>query len=172
MSTSDVFLRILIFFKLALIVLLIIFACIYASPVCFLSRFRSPIDVIILNVCMTFIGSAVFWIVACMIYFNRGLTFDIISQQRCSVLNSVETILNCYAIYSLCSVSIYRFCSIHYSNRLLFRTRRWVCFSILITWFTTICLTLPHIVLPHIPASNRSVKRITPCSMNEIYVFY
>ncbi|UJR20516.1 hypothetical protein I4U23_023644 [Adineta vaga] len=150
MSTITLLLRILIFIKLALNILLVIFACIYALPLCILFRFRSSINIMTVNVCIAFIASAIFWIIAYMLHLNDQLASDIISQQRCSYLNSIETIFNCYVIYSLCSVSINRFCIIRYTNRILFKTKYWAFFCIIITWFTTVCLTLPNIILSNI----------------------
>lgn len=155
MDSMKLALRILIFFKLALFILLIIFASVYALPICLLSRFRTPLNIMTVNVCIAFTASAVFWIVAYMVHLNNALASDIISQQRCSMLNSIETIFNCYVIYSLCSVSINRFCIIHYSTKIVFKTKRWALYSIGLTWFGTTCLTLPHLILPHTSVSNQ-----------------
>lgn len=129
---DDFILNILIFVKFILFILLIIFACIYALPLCLLSRFYSPINIMTVHLCLAFISSAIFWMIIYMLDLNQAMGFNIISQQRCSLLSSIETMFNCLVIYSLSTVAINRFCSINYSNKNLFKSQRWafVCIGI------------------------------------------
>lgn len=146
---SELILNILIFVKFALFVLLIISACCYALPLCFLSRFYSSINIMTIHVCCTFIGSAMFWIIVYTLDLNQIMGFYIITQQRCSLIGSIETMFNCLVIYSLCTVAINRFCSINYSNKILFKTRRWAFICIGITWLITLLVSSLILIPPN-----------------------
>ncbi|CAF2509847.1 unnamed protein product [Rotaria sp. Silwood2] len=146
---EELALKILIFVKLVLFILLIVFACVYALPLCFLSRFHSPINMMTVHVCLAFIGSAVFWTIVYMLNLRNGASYNIISQERCSIASSIETILNCLVIYSLCTVSINRFCIIRYSNRIMFKSQRWALVCIGITWLITLIVSIPLLISSH-----------------------
>ncbi|CAF1251797.1 unnamed protein product [Rotaria sp. Silwood1] len=104
------------------------------------------------HVCLAFIGSAVFWIIVYMLNLYYDAAYYIISQERCSIVSSIETILNSLVIYSLCTVAINRFCIIKYSNRILFKSPRWALVCIGITWLITSFVSVPLLI-----SSNREM---------------
>ncbi|CAF3923711.1 unnamed protein product [Rotaria sordida] len=164
---QDLILKGLILIKFFLFILLIIFACIYALPLCFLPRFRSPINTMTIHVCLAFIGSAIFWMIIYMLNLHRGTVYNIISQEPCSISSSIETILNCLVIYSLCTVSINRLCSIKYSNRIIFKSQRWAFVCIGITWLITLFVSIPLLI-----SWNKTicVKMFSKTIFREIYI--
>lgn len=143
---------ILISIKLGIYILLIIVACAYAIPLCVIHRFHSSINIMTTHVCFTFIGSAMFWIIVYNLHLNSGVESNLISQERCSILSSIETILNCSVVYSLCSVSINRLFCIKYPNKNILKSQRWALISIGITWLVSLSLSMPLIV-----SSNKEV---------------
>ena len=144
----ELIVNILIFMKLILLILLIILACGYALPLSILSRFHSSINIMTIHVCLTFIGSAIFWIIIYMLDLKQAIKTEIITQRHCSILSSIETIFNCLVIYSLCTVSINRLCTINYSNKTIFKSRRWAFICIGITWLITLFVTSLLLISP------------------------
>ena len=137
----ELVLNILIFIKLVLFIILIFLVCAYALPICIFPRFHTPTNLMTVHLCLTFIGSAIFWMIVYLLDFNDASGTDIITQERCSVLYSIETMLNCLVIYSLCAVGINRYFNIIYANKIIFKTRRWAFICIGLTWLITLTLS-------------------------------
>jgi len=128
--------NIFLFGKLIISMLVIVLACIYLLPLCILSRFHSSINILTIHLCFTLINLTSFWIV--IYIFNFTEYFD----QSCSVVNSIEILLNCSVIYSLCSLSINRVLNIIYSTKLLFKSKKWPFICIVLTWIITLLASL------------------------------
>lgn len=152
---QELILSILIFTKLVVFILLVIFACGYALPLCLLPRFHSPINIMTVHLCFTFISSALFWIIVYTLDFHYNAGSGIITQHQCSILSSIETILNCLLIYSLCGVTINRYCIINYANKVIFKTQKWALVCVGITWLITLVVSLPLLIL-----SNNGVSKL------------
>jgi hypothetical protein len=122
------------------LILVILLACIYAIPICFVRRFRSHINILTVNVCITCIVCCMYWLIYNII---QMVFLDDLANWDCVLFQYFQTIVNCQEIYSLCNVSINRFCIIRYHNKLLFKTRRWILTCIVIQWLIGMILPLP-----------------------------
>ncbi|CAF0756638.1 unnamed protein product [Adineta steineri] len=86
--------------------------------------------------------------IICSIYWIIYSFFEIellnnVSNWNCSIFEYFQTIVNCQEIYSVCNISIHRFCIILYNNKLLFKSRQWVFTCIGIQWLLGMICPLP-----------------------------
>jgi len=72
---------------------------------------------------------------------------DDIANWNCVLFQYFQTVVNCQEIYSLCNVSINRFCIILYHNKPLFKTQRWILTCIVIQWLIGVILPLPFFTI-------------------------
>ncbi len=132
--------QILAIVRIIFFILVSLLACIYAIPICFVRRFRSHMNILTVNVCISCIVCCIYW----LIYNILQMVFlDDLANWDCVLFQYFQTIVNCQEIYSLCNVSVNRFCIILYHNKLLFKTRRWILTCIVIQWLIGMILPLP-----------------------------
>lgn len=102
-----------------------IFALLYALPILFIPRFHHRHNIFILNICLTIIGSCIYF----LIYFAMRY-FDI---QRLYASNLCILLFYAYNIavpFAFVSFTIHRFCSIIYHTKPFFKTRKCVAICI------------------------------------------
>lgn len=130
--------------RLIFYVLIISSACIYSIPIVLVKRFRSPINILTVNVSMSCIVCSIYW----SVYSVLQIVFlNDLPNWNCVLFQYFQTIVNCQEIYALCNVSINRFCIILYNNKLLFKTQRWVFICIGIQWLIGMIMPLPLLVV-------------------------
>ncbi|UJR30610.1 hypothetical protein I4U23_018135 [Adineta vaga] len=127
---------------LSIIILLlnIISICIYCIPILCVRHLRTSNNLITVNVCFASILCASFWI----IYFSLKMFLtNSFENQLDNFLLYIQTTVNCQSAFSLCVLSIYRFCSIIYGNKRWFNRRRSMILTVISQWIMAFLLPLP-----------------------------
>jgi hypothetical protein len=131
--------------KIVLFVIIISSACVYSAPILLIGRFRTSINILTINLCVSAIICSTYWIIFCILQVK---SLDKPTGWNCLLLQYFQTFVNGQEIYSLCVISINRFCFILYNNKVLFRTRRWSYICIGSQWLIGMILPLVTFVMP------------------------
>jgi hypothetical protein len=150
--------------KLVFFVLIILSACIYSIPILCVKRFRSPINILTVNVSISCIICSVYWTMYTVL---QMVMLEELTKWDCVLFQYFQTFVNCQEIYALCNVSINRFCIILYNNKRLLRIQKWVFTCIGIQWLIGVILPLPlfsitgqakHVIFIHLAALKHICK--------------
>ena len=131
--------------KIVLFVIIILSACVYSFAILLVKRFHTSINILTINLCVSAIVCSTYWIIFCSLQLE---SLDNPAGWNCLLLQYFQTFVNGQEIYSLCVISINRFCYILYSNKILFRTRRWAYICIGSQWLLGTILPLPTFAMP------------------------
>ena len=131
--------------KIVLFVIIILSASVYSVSILLIKRFHTSINILTLNLCVSAIVCSMYWIFFCILQL-KSLENPI--GWNCILLQYFQTFVNGQEIYSLCVISINRFCLVLYHNRILFKTRRWTYICIGSQWLLGAILPLPTFAMP------------------------
>ena len=126
--------------KLIFYVIIISLAFIYLIPILCIGRFRSPVNILTVNVSMSCIICSIYWTIYILL---QIILSDNLNKLNCVYFQYFQTVVNCQEIYALCNISINRYCIIIYNNKILFKTQRWILITIGIQWLIGIIIPLP-----------------------------
>lgn len=112
-------------------------ALIYSCLIIFLRRFHHRNNAFILNLCINTIFTCLYFI----IYFNAGSYF--LSPAECIFFHYAFNVASVELAYAFLAFSIYRFCSVVYHNRPLFKTKKWIVICISSQWIGQFVISLP-----------------------------
>jgi hypothetical protein len=123
--------------------LILLFEFIHSSLILFNRRFRHRNNIFILNICLSLIGTCVYF----FIYFTLQY-FDprrILAVSTCSILFYVYNIASITTPFAFVNFTIYRFCTIVYHRKPFFKTKQWVIICIAIQHIAEFILAIPYI---------------------------
>ena len=138
--------RIIISIKLAILLIIIILAGIYALPIIFIRRFHTTTNLLTCKVCLVSVFGSFYW--AAQSLFNGFYPGTIHKYNlSCLVVPYFLTMVNCLIIYAFLLITINRYFQIIYPNKNLFRKRQWLVISFLAHWLLAFILPLPYFTL-------------------------
>jgi hypothetical protein len=129
--------------QVSLYSLILFLAFIYSCSILFIRRFHHHNNIFILNICLTIIGTCLYFI----IYFTM-LYFDLRSlyaPNMCIVLLYAYNIASIGIPFGFLTFSVHRFCSIVYHTKPFFKTKRWMVICIGCQWTSEFIISLPFI---------------------------
>jgi hypothetical protein len=110
--------------QLTLLSLNLLFAIAYSLSILLIRRCHNRNNMFILNICFTIISTSVFFAIFFDLqYFDRSRLLD---PRMCILLGYVFHIASIEVPFAFVAFSIHRFCSIIYSAKPFFKTKRWV----------------------------------------------
>jgi len=119
---------------------------IYLLTIIFVRRFHNSINILTGNVCLISVICALFWIMynVLSVFYQTILIQSIV---WCFISSYFQQLINCLLIYSLTMVTINRFLTINYPNKIFFKTKTWSFVSSIVQWIFAISLCIPHLIL-------------------------
>jgi hypothetical protein len=121
-------------------------ALIYLLTIILVRRFHTAGNILTGNVCLVSIMCTGFW---CTL--NVIGTFYPTLMMQYIVLNIFssysEIMFNCFLVYSIVVVTINRFLSIKYQNKIFFKKLIWSIISSIVEWIVSIILPIPLLIL-------------------------
>ncbi|CAF1146224.1 unnamed protein product [Adineta steineri] len=122
------------------LILNIICICIYCFPILIVQNLRTSNNLITVNVCFALVLSTIYW----TLYFSFEIfRTNFLENQSDSLIIYIQTTVDCQATFSLCVLSIYRFCIIIYGNKPWFNKRRSMILCVVFQWVIAFILPIP-----------------------------
>ncbi|CAF0855901.1 unnamed protein product [Adineta steineri] len=118
---------------------------IYLIPIILLRRFHTTTNILTGNYCIAGIICSGFWILYNVITEFYFTTF-FQSYNACMVLAYFRLMVNSLLVYSLTMITINRYFTIKYPNKLLFKRKTWSIVSSIIPWIIAIVVSMPAII--------------------------
>ena len=131
--------------KLALFGVILLSAWIYSAPILLIRNFRTSINLLTVNLCVSATVCSIYWILFCTLQVK---SLDNAPGWYCVLLRYFQTFANGQEIYSLCVISINRFCFIRFPQKPWFKTRQWSYMCVASQWLLGVILPLPTFALP------------------------
>ncbi|CAF0718629.1 unnamed protein product [Adineta steineri] len=129
--------------EVILSIVILLFALLYPIPLLLVRRFRHHNNIFIINICLTTLASGIFFLIYfAMYYFDFDRLF---APNMCIVLYYGYNIAGVGIPFAFVNFTIYRFCSIMYPAKGLFKTKRWIVISITIQWISEFVISMPFI---------------------------
>ena len=130
--------------SLILLALNLLSIFIYCIPIISVQHLRTKNNLITVNVCLAMTLCILYWAG----YFSFELFFICQSNYKWTAsITYIRTTVNCQAAFSLCVLSIYRFCTIVYGQKRWFNKRRSMILSVISQWIMCFLLPVPILYL-------------------------
>jgi len=116
-------------------------SCLCAIPLCFIRQFHKPTHLLTLNVCIAAFICSTYW---CIFYImNTYYPLILWNLQSCLPIVYFQNMINCQVLYAFCIVSFNRLLTIVYTNKALFRTKRWAGVCVSVQWIIVALIFFP-----------------------------
>lgn len=142
MSLSEISLS----FQLFSLGFLNLFSCLYTAVVVCIVRFRTAVNIIIVNFAIACALAAVVRAWLDIYYTYYPTLFDQFSSY-CIVREYIPYVNNCFPIYTLLMIIVNRYLVIQYPHTGIFQRKKWALLSSIIPWITAIILCTPQLVV-------------------------
>jgi len=121
----------------------ILLALFYSLTILCIRRFHHRLNIITVNICVTVICSSIFW----MGYFIMWEYYiqDLFTEKTCTFLFYLQSISTCLIPLAFVTLTVNRFCSIIYSRKAFFTTKKFVIICIATQWIVACILSLPFV---------------------------
>ncbi|CAF1568837.1 unnamed protein product [Rotaria sp. Silwood1] len=129
--------------RIILFALITLVALIYAIPIIFIRRFHHRNMILTLNICSVTIFCSLYWTIFYAILQLNPLLIYKFMLKSCTFVMIFSTCITLQVPFSFITASIYRFCSVVYYNKNLFKTKQWVFICIVCQWIFGLLMTLP-----------------------------
>lgn len=141
---GDAFL-VTVIINLTCLVLACILTTIYLLPIVLVRRFHTTANILTGNVCLTSISCGTYWIISNVIgKFYPSVSIQPAAQYFLSAY--FEVMFNSLLVHSLAIITVNRYVTIRYPNKLFFKRRTWPFVSSIIQWIISIILPIPGLV--------------------------
>lgn len=138
--------RIILFFKLIILSIIIILAGIYTLPIIFISRFHTVTNLLTCKLCLVSVFGCIYWGIHTIFDgFYPGTLHKY--HLSCLVVPYFQVVVNCLIINAFLMITINRFFQIIYGSKRLFKRRQWLLISFVIHWLVAFILPLPYFAL-------------------------
>jgi hypothetical protein len=121
----------------------ILIALIYSLIILLIRRFHNRLNILTVNICVAIISASIFW----MGYFIMWEYYiqDLFTEKTCSFLFYLQSISTCLPPLAFVTLTINRLCSIIYSRKAFFKTKKFVVICIATQWIVACILSLPFV---------------------------
>jgi hypothetical protein len=136
--------RIFALLKISAFGISILLALIYSLTSCFIRRFHHRLNIFTVNICISMICASIFW----MGYFIMWEYYiqNLFTKKNCIFLFYLQSISTCLPPLAFVTLTINRFCSIIYSTKAFFKTKKFVIICAASQWIVTCVLSLPFVL--------------------------
>ena len=132
---------ILFLFQIILLAITILLALIYLVPILLFRQFHQRLNIFTVNVSMSVICCALFWLVYDWIgQFNP---LQLYSLKNCSLVLYTQMMCTIQLPLALAVVSIHRFCLVVYHRKIFFQQKQWMIMCVTCQWLVGFVIPLP-----------------------------
>jgi len=135
--------RVFALLKISAFGISILLALIYSLTIFFIRRFHHRPNILTLNICVSMICASIFW----MDYFIMWEYYiqDLFTKKNCTFLFYLQSISTSLVPLAFVTLTINRFCSIIYSTKAFFKTKKFVIICVASQWIVACILSLPFV---------------------------
>ncbi|CAF0990001.1 unnamed protein product [Adineta steineri] len=121
--------------------LAVLLAIIYAIPILFLRRFRHRNNILTLNISLVVMFCSAFW---CMYFIMFEFYPNTLFQNAtCPLLFYAQIVFTCQLPFTFLMITINRFCSIIYTAKPFFKTKKFIAICIATQWIGGFLVAIP-----------------------------
>lgn len=137
------FMRIFTFIRLILFGLTMLVALIYSAPIVCLRRFHYRNNMLTINICVATIFCSLYWFIFYLMLELRPYDTFMFLFNTCAFASIFPVLLTLQVPLSFVTASVNRLCAVVYSNRALFKKKRWLIICIVGQWIFGTLLIMP-----------------------------
>jgi len=132
--------------NIIILLIFIILALIHLLAIILIERFHNTSNILIDNFCLCSLLCTSFWSPYYILsdfyrkFFNQSKFLTII-------IAYFQIFVNYLVVYSLVMITINRYFIVMYSNKRLFKSKRWSFISLVVQWMITIILSVPRLAV-------------------------
>ena len=127
--------------QICTLTIIISLTLVYSIPLILIRRFRHPIHMLTIDVCIAALCCSIYWIVYYIMTDIYGQQFY--SVKLCSLVSYTQTMCTVQVPLAFTMFSIHRLCCIVYHNKVFFKSKQWVLMCVTCQWMVGLIIPLP-----------------------------